>query len=87
MGCCLLFQTSQIRNDFVVAMDRRLNSFFMYPEIQKAYDDFTLFRDRYYDVKEHVKLHVSSEPLEVLHHQLVVSMSTLPSPQNAGSPR
>src|SRR4030095_3607383 len=42
-------QTSQIRNDFVAGEDSRLNSFFMYPEIQKAYDDFTLFRERYYD--------------------------------------
>ena len=82
-----LSQTSQIRNDFVVGMDSRLNSFFMYPEIQKAYDDFTLFRDRYYDVgKNSVKLHVSSEPLEVLHHQLVISTSTLPSPQNVPAP-
>jgi hypothetical protein len=78
-----LSQTSQIRNDFVAAEVNRLNSFFMYPEIQKAYDDFTSFRERYYDLgKNSVKLHVSSEPLEVLHHQLVISMSTLPSPQN-----
>jgi hypothetical protein len=78
-----LSQTSQIRNDFVAAEVNRLNSFFMYPEIQKAYDDFTVFRERYYDLgKNSVKLHVSSEPLEVLHHQLVISMSTLPSPQN-----
>lgn len=82
-----LSQTSQIRNDFVAAEVGRLNSFFMYPEIQKAYDDFTLFRERYYDMgKNSVKLHVSSEPLEVLHHQLVIKMSTLPSPQNVPAP-
>jgi hypothetical protein len=68
-------------------MDSRLNSFFMYPEIQKAYDDFISFRERYYDMgKNSVKLHTSSEPLEVLHHQLVISMSTLPSPQNVPAP-
>jgi hypothetical protein len=56
----------------------------MYPEIQEAYDDFIPFRERYYDVgKNSIQLPTSHEPLEVLHHQLVIKMSTLSSPQNA----
>ena len=48
---------------------------------------FLLVQERYYDVgRNSVKLHVSSEPLEVLHHQLVISMSTLPLPQNVPAP-
>lgn len=82
-----LSQTSQIRNDFVMGVSSRLNSFFMYPEIQKAYDDFLLFRDRYYEIaKNTIELPNSGEPLEVLHQQLITSMSTLPSPQNAPAP-
>lgn len=82
-----LSQTSQIRNDFVAGVNSRLNSFFMYPEIQKAYDDFTLFRERYYDLgKNSVELPATHEPLETLHQQLVISMATLPSPQNVPSP-
>ena len=82
-----LSQTSQIRNDFVAGVSSRLNSFFMYPEIQKAYDDFTLFRERYYDIaKNTIQLSNAQEPLEVLHHQLVIAMSTLPDPKNAPLP-
>src|SRR5688572_16901423 len=83
----VLSQTMQIRNDFVMGIDRRLNSFFMYPEIQKAYDDFILFRDRYHDVgKNSIDLPDTYQPLEALHHQLVASIATLPSPQNTPLP-
>jgi hypothetical protein len=78
-----LSQTSQIRNDFVVGLNNRLNGFFMYPQIREAYDDFMSFRERYYDLaKNSVQLPASHEPLEVLHHQLVIKMATLPSPKN-----
>jgi len=78
-----LSQTSQIRNDFVIGVGNRLNGFFMYPQIQEAYDDFLSFRERYYDLaKNSIQLSASQEPLEVLHHQLVIKMATLPSPKN-----
>ena len=78
-----LSQTSQIRNDFVLGLKSRLNIFFMYPQIQEAYDDFMPFRERYYDLgKNSIQLPTSHEPLEVLHHELVIKMATLSSPQN-----
>jgi len=78
-----LSQTSQIRNDFVMGLKSRQNIFFMYPQIQDAYDDFMPFRERYYDLeKNSIQLPTSHEPLEVLHHELVIKMSTLSSPQN-----
>ena len=83
----LLSQTTQIRNDFVIGLNSRLNSFFMYPEIQKAYDDFIVFRDRYYDIGRNViDLPDTHESLEALHQQLLIKMSTLPSPHNVPLP-
>jgi hypothetical protein len=45
-----LAQTPRMKNDFVVRMDQLPNNFFMYPEIKKAYDEFDLIRDLFYDL-------------------------------------
>lgn len=84
-----LAQTSQMRNGFVARINGMKNSFFMYPEIQNAYNDFYDFRDSYYDVAKNtfdVRWAVPHQPLEILHHQLIVSMATLSSPRNISLP-
>ena len=79
-----LSQTTQIRNDFVIGVSSRLNSFFMYPQIQEAYDDFISFRERYYDIgKNSIQLPAAPQPLDVLHRELLSKMAALPRIQNA----
>lgn len=43
-------QTSQMKTQFASAIGGITNSFFMWPEILKAYNEYNFFRDRYYDL-------------------------------------
>ena len=82
-----LAQTPQMRNDYVIAVDNRLNSFFMYPEIQKAYDEFYFLRDRLSSIaKNSIKMTPRTGTLEIFHHELVVKMATLPTHRNMPLP-
>jgi hypothetical protein len=45
-----LGQTRQMKNDFGGRMAGLMNSFFMWPEIEKAYNEYNYFKDRYYDL-------------------------------------
>jgi hypothetical protein len=45
-----LAQTRQMKNDFGGRMAGLMNSFFMWPEIEKAYNEYNYFKDRYYDL-------------------------------------
>jgi len=83
-----LDQTQRMRNDFATSMFAIDNSFFMYPEIEKAYDEYYLFRNRYYKVAKNVinigRITVTHNPvtandLKVLHDGLVLYIASLPS--------
>lgn len=45
-----LAQIQRIKSDFVINIDGIQNSFFMFPEIEKAYDEFSMQADRYYNM-------------------------------------
>lgn len=90
-----LGQTQRMRNDFVTSMFGIDNSFFMYPEIEKAYDEYYLFRNRYYKVAKNVinigRITVTHNPvtandLKILHDGLVLYIASLPSAHNIKLP-
>lgn len=90
-----LGQTQSMRNDFVTSMYGIDNSFFMYPEIEKAYDEYYLFRNRYYKVAKNV---ISVGPptvtriprpdpyLDAKHRDLMAYLNSLPSAYNIKLP-
>jgi len=45
-----LGQTRQMKTEFGGRMAGLMNSFFMWPEIEKAYNEYNYFKDRYYDL-------------------------------------
>jgi hypothetical protein len=45
-----LAQTPRVKNDFVLGVDAIPNIFFLYPQIQVAYDEYSLQADRYYSM-------------------------------------
>jgi len=45
-----LAQTAKTKIDFVVKMEGIKNSFFMFPEILKAYEEFDYLKNTYYDI-------------------------------------
>lgn len=49
-----LAQTKQMKTDFAVGIHSIMNSFFMFPEIEKAYKEFDLIKDRYYDLAKNM---------------------------------
>ena len=90
-----LAQTPQMKNEFAITMDGIENSFFMYPEIQKAYDEYDFFKNRYYKIAKNVitigrptvtRMPRPDQVLEAMHHDLIIKMATLPSPYNIKVP-
>ena len=45
-----LAQTPQMKSQFAIGMSGLLNSFLMWPEINKAYDEYNFFKTRYYNL-------------------------------------
>lgn len=80
-----LAKTPQMKSQFALGMVGLTNSFLMWPEIKKAYDEYNFFKDRYYDIAKNTIDVPAPQPNIILDHwyQLLKNyMSNLPPIQN-----
>ncbi|HJS56415.1 MAG TPA: hypothetical protein VJ765_17805, partial [Chitinophagaceae bacterium] len=90
-----LAQTPQMKAQFASGMPGIINSFFMWPEILKAYNEYNFFRGRYYDLAKNTfdlnenNINLSTPPdpnldrsLLVLEQDLELYVSSLPPLQS-----
>lgn len=50
-----LSQINPVKNNYTIRMDNMMNSFFMFPEIENAYNEFDLFRERFYELAKNIE--------------------------------
>jgi hypothetical protein len=84
-----LAKTSQMKKEFAIGMAGMTNSFLMWPEIKKAYDEYDFFKNRYYDIAKNTIDVPAPQPNIILDHwyQLLKNyMSNLPPIQNLTRP-
>jgi hypothetical protein len=84
-----LASTPRWKSQFALAMSGVMNSFFMWPEIFKAYEEYDLFKTRYYDMARNAFDVPPPEPnviLETWHTRLVNYMAKVASVQNIELP-
>ena len=80
-----LARTKQMKSQFAIGMIGMTNTFFMWPEIKKAYDEYNFFRDRYFNIAKNTIEVPAPQPnviLETWHQHLVNYMNNLPQLQN-----
>ena len=84
-----LAKTPQMKSEFAIGMAGMTNSFLMWPEIKKAYDEYNFFKDRYYDLaKNTIEMPApqSNVILEIWQQKLVNYMNNLPALQSIIQP-
>jgi hypothetical protein len=77
-----LGRTPQMKNQFAVGMIGMTNSFLMWPEIKKAYDEYTFFKNRYYDIAKNTNDVPAPQPNAILDQwqkKLVNYLNSLPA--------
>jgi hypothetical protein len=57
-----LSQIKSVKNDYTIRMDNMINSFFMFPEIENAYNEFDLFRERFYELAKNIEEMPPNDP-------------------------
>ena len=84
----LLNQTPQMKSSFTVMMNGITNSFFMYPEIKDAYDEFDILNNRYYELAKNTitvnlpRTPVTNSSLQEMIKALETFASNLPNIKN-----
>ena len=84
-----LAKTPQMKSQFALGMLGMTNSFLMWPEIKKAYDEYNFFRDRYYNIAKNtidVSLPQRNVILQFWHQQLSNYINNLPPLQSIVEP-
>jgi hypothetical protein len=84
-----LAKTPQMKSEFAIGMAGMTNSFMMWPEIKKAYDEYNFFKDRYYDLAKNTIEMPAPQSNAILEHwqqQLVNYMNNLPALQSIIQP-
>jgi hypothetical protein len=79
-----LSQIKPMKNDYAVRMENMLNSFFMFPEIESAYQEYDLFKNKYYGLAKNkipVTLASPNTSLESMIKDFINFINHLPAVQ------
>lgn len=84
-------QMKRWRNEYALRIDGMLNSFFMFDQIEDAYKEYEVFKNRYYNMAKNT-IQLSSGPthaqqLETAIQELADHMRTLPGVKFVSSPK